>query len=113
MNVSKMGFSGNYCIRTNSSKNADILHSGFANAVERSKNIYISRDNGDIYFTTNNSQFSADDLLMMKKALATANAIFNNKYSYKKASPFSDDGAIASKIGKAFRMDAAKRGFID
>lgn len=114
MKVSGIGFSGNYRINlTLTNECMDILKSGFAIATKTGDTYNASTHNGDLYLTTNNRQFSADDFLFMKKALASASAIFNIKYPDKAPpNPFSDTGSVSTKIEKAFRIDATNRGLI-
>lgn len=113
MNVSRIGFSGNYCIKTNSIQaNAEMLHSGLVSAVNRGEKICVSRRNDDVYLTTNHSQYSADDLMLMRRGLENANAMYKNR-NPRMNSPFDKEGLISLKIEKAFQIDARERGTID
>ncbi|MEI8389066.1 MAG: hypothetical protein WCG23_04180 [bacterium] len=110
MNVPKIGFSGNYCIKADVKKNADNLTIHLNNTPTDDKmkmQLKAYPKETDVYVITNNRQWSLTDYNLLKEGIARAKHRDNSENN-----PFSDDGFISKALDKSFERVAETEGYI-
>ena len=110
MNVPKIGFRGNYCIKSGTKENADNLTIYLNNTPTDDKGktqLKAHSKEKDVYVITNNRQWSLTDYNLIKEGIARAkhrDRAENNS--------FSDDGFIRKALDKSFERVAETEGYI-
>lgn len=93
MNISKVGFSGHYCIKANDEQQAGRL-SRLANVYNNSNyGVTAFSEQNKVYVATRDSQFSSNDRTMLKNVLEQA-------------------GMDKSLVTDAYKKHSEKSGFI-
>lgn len=110
MNVSRIGFSGNYCIKTGNEEQAKFLGNAIEGFEESSKKL-IKVDGDKVYIATDNMQWSRADYSNILISIKTACMRYESKNG-KDNNPFGSDSKISRSVDDAFCRQGSETGFI-